>query len=1504
MADLKIGTTIGGSTVWGQGNLPLNPSGNSLLYKTFKVYTENDKPTPAEINAYTKTETYSRSEVEQLGQVRIKDVRDFARTPEYFAENMMSPWFNQKGVPTEDVWYSGLTMKGWGSTYATWQLASKSANGSSDNKLWVRTSQNPTTWNSWGRVYTSLDKPTPDDIGAVSKSLLPAGGSYDQVTGKLARISTDGVMEVARYIDFHTNGSTVDYDIRLDCKDANTLNITGGKVQIEGQDVYHKGARPTPADIGAVNKAGDTMTGDLTITKSGGQIKFTPTINDSNPGFYFSNPANQNLTVKHVISDGQLPQAGQALVFTSSDASQLNHLVTDGEFFARNNQKVYHTGNKPNKTDVGLSNVNNWAATTAVNDSSTTKYATASAVKQAYDLANSKLASAGGTLTGGLTVNGVFNAGSDLSVNLQHQNKRIIFRAGGITDTKPGLILLAYKADTTKQNPSGFTGRIMIDRGLSSEYLITNVIDVMVRTAHDSSFARILYQTSNQSAVGKLVNVTHNGKEYIALHIGATSARTIDMDGIYAGFKPIVISDATSYTVTDLDSDPYLLNRYGNRLVNVTGTGSDEGIRFNSKTAIGGVNDSWLRLNPAGQFAGGVYTGPTGQFRHDGSAIYLKDFTGTNLSAAIRVPFDGGWSSNGSAAFSSRVADSGGANWLIANYYDADNIRSGIQVLSTATGNMRFYTNRRSNYAEIANGNVYAGSAQSTATNALTRKDYVDGQVSTRLALTGGTLTGTLTTKNISVAVGNKIYLPTADSNIIQIYSRPSGDTFGGNLYITSGGNTVVGAGESATNLETLTSGENLFLTADGEIQLISGANTWADRKTTRIDSNGRIISPGGVTASGNGAQIDIVETDQADKTWRLEIADKNFKITEVGVKTWLSFAEGGQATFSNVPQVATTSYPSLKLYASGNADTVKSKYIEMSPSGDLNIITRNTAGANNGIITIPKGETGTVYHTGRKPTPGDVGAVNKAGDTMTGKLTMSATVSIAGGDVPERQFEATSGTNKAVFRVSAGDTLIGTQVNGAWKGYLKIGPNDGLKYYDIGGAARNVYHTGYKPTAADVGAYAKADVYTKDETDSRLVSKTIGNSKALSSEDLDTLKTAGVFHQSANANATTARHYPEQLAGSLIVYIAAGIIQEYRIYNSSRLWTRAQYSTGAWTPWVKKYDTANNPTPADIGAVATSLVNTGQAGSWAGTINKIPYIGSNGAMEIAKYIDMHDTNSTLDYNVRLNAESSNLAITTPNGTIQIGAMNASYAHIYTDRPSFYMNTFLSAPLFQARTAGIGFQNTVTVSGDSSAVVRGAVQGGAWTTWQARAPGLLVDCQDSTNSAHAIWKATHWGVKHLACMDVHSPATGPIVALHVGTRNNAFSWDESGRFNAAGIIWSGSNGDFNDVYIRSDIRLKSDLVKVDNAINKVLQLTGYSYDKHKSLTDKEIIKREVGLIAQDVQKVLPEAVNESEDTTLTISNSSVNALLVEAIKEQQKQIEAMMARIKQLEKGA
>lgn len=97
------------------------------------------------------------------------------------------------------------------------------------------------------------------------------------------------------------------------------------------------------------------------------------------------------------------------------------------------------------------------------------------------------------------------------------------------------------------------------------------------------------------------------------------------------------------------------------------------------------------------------------------------------------------------------------------------------------------------------------------------------------------------------------------------------------------------------------------------------------------------------------------------------------------------------------------------------------------------------------------------------------------------------------------------------------------------------------------------------------------------------------GQAIGLSTEDLDALKTPGIYYQPANANTSAARHYPEINAGTLLVYKNAGVTQVYIVYNSSRTYTRSQYSTGAWTAWAKQYDTANKPTAGDVGALPSN---------------------------------------------------------------------------------------------------------------------------------------------------------------------------------------------------------------------------------------------------------------------------------------------------------------------------
>ncbi|HHX4982731.1 TPA: tail fiber domain-containing protein [Escherichia coli] len=212
-----------------------------------------------------------------------------------------------------------------------------------------------------------------------------------------------------------------------------------------------------------------------------------------------------------------------------------------------------------------------------------------------------------------------------------------------------------------------------------------------------------------------------------------------------------------------------------------------------------------------------------------------------------------------------------------------------------------------------------------------------------------------------------------------------------------------------------------------------------------------------------------------------------------------------------------------------------------------------------------------------------------------------------------------------------------------------------------------------------------------------------------------------------------------------------------------------------------------------------------------------------------------------------------------------------------------------------------------SVGGSDKGLIRGNVSGGSWASWRDRASGIQVDCPQSTDSAHNIWKATHWGKYHIAAMGVHVPSGtigNALVRLHVNDTN----FD----FNAAGDFTAGRNGSFNDVYIRSDSRLKINKEELqDGALEKVNSLKVYTYDKVKSLSDDTVIKREVGIIAQDLEEVLPEAVGiqstedpENPEAIKTISNSAVNALIIKAMQEMdakyKAQIEALQKEIAEL----
>ena len=108
----------------------------------------------------------------------------------------------------------------------------------------------------------------------------------------------------------------------------------------------------------------------------------------------------------------------------------------------------------------------------------------------------------------------------------------------------------------------------------------------------------------------------------------------------------------------------------------------------------------------------------------------------------------------------------------------------------------------------------------------------------------------------------------------------------------------------------------------------------------------------------------------------------------------------------------------------------------------------------------------------------------------------------------------------------------------------------------------------------------------------------------------------------------------------------------------------------------------------------------------------------------------------------------------------------------------------------------------------------------------------------------------------------------------------------------------------------SDQRTKRNLQKITNPLSTILALTGYNYEYKNALFPSLQLPegRQLGLIAQDVEKLIPEAVSSIDsaegETLKTVNYSFIIPVLVEAIKEQQEMIDKLQEQINNLRVSA
>ena len=251
---------------------------------------------------------------------------------------------------------------------------------------------------------------------------------------------------------------------------------------------------------------------------------------------------------------------------------------------------------------------------------------------------------------------------------------------------------------------------------------------------------------------------------------------------------------------------------------------------------------------------------------------------------------------------------------------------------------------------------------------------------------------------------------------------------------------------------------------------------------------------------------------------------------------------------------------------------------------------------------------------------------------------------------------------------------------------------------------------------------------------------------------------------------------------------------------------------------------------------VATSNVTTYY--TWSNTTStKIPGISSITGLDI-------DTNNTI-YFVTANTNNSNISVLTPT-----------------------LSNYLQI-------------NGICIASNGFALTSGQITG-AYDTEYVSPYGIGIASKKLPNgyASAPLQINWFWGIAFGACQNGSgggpmNPSTMVMLNNTVGINCNApaYALDVNGTIHASG-----------DIIAFSDQRVKTNIVQIETPLGKISSLTGVYYNRCDGLDMSTV---HMGLIAQDVEKVLPEVVktDSSEEKKKSVAYGNIVAVLIEGIKE-------------------
>jgi hypothetical protein len=331
---------------------------------------------------------------------------------------------------------------------------------------------------------------------------------------------------------------------------------------------------------------------------------------------------------------------------------------------------------------------------------------------------------------------------------------------------------------------------------------------------------------------------------------------------------------------------------------------------------------------------------------------------------------------------------------------------------------------------------------------------------------------------------------------------------------------------------------------------------------------------------------------------------------------------------------------------------------------------------------------------------------------------------------------------------------------------------------------------------------------------------------------------------------------------------------------------------------------------------ISGSIVTIGAstATSFNGTINATngvvsgssQILGGSGLVSGSSQVTLQSTTGFTAYDTALATITGSLissasAAKTTNDSqdVSITNLNSATASLLIETANLEtftssINTTIKTQL-DANTVVSG-SSQINVASTTGDIALGTRTSGDYVATMTAGTGITVGTATGEGSTPVI---TNTGVtSNVAGTGVTvSGATG-AVTISIG---QAVATSSNVQFNSLGVgmVASATAGRIdatNDVvaFSSSDIRFKENIKPIENAIDKIRKISGNTYDwKEENKIEHGYEGNDVGVIAQEIEAVLPQLVQTRESGFKAVKYDKLVALLIEGIKEQQLQIEQL-----------